>query len=161
MKYVLVDTDIFVRNIRYKGDVHREVNDEFVALMRKGTIKGATSIYNALEVLGILSFNLNFDQLQTLYKNFCADFKVKLLAKLSSQGEWIYSLEDVFKRICLKQSLGDALISTIVEEFSYQLSAFVSWNAKHFQNLSVPAMTPHEFLLAHKSKNRSKRKSLQ
>jgi hypothetical protein len=47
------------------------------------------------------------------------------------------------KRMALK----DAEIALIVEQHASALSAFVSWNAKHFVGkLGVPTLTPPEWL---------------
>lgn len=146
MKYVFIDTDIFVRSLRYPRDENRYQNEQMIGLMKSNKIKAATSIYNVLEILGVLSFNLSSEDLKGMYKNFCSDYQIKVLAKMSASGDWVYSLEEVFRCISQKQSLGDAFVSSIVEGFSHQLSAFVSWNAKHFKALSIPVMTPKEFL---------------
>ncbi len=149
MKYVFIDTDVFVRSLRYPRDRNRLANDGLIKQMQSNKVRAATSIYNLLEILGVLSFNLNTEELRRLYLSFCSDYQVKVLAKISSTGDWTYSLEDIYQCIARRQSLGDAFVSTIVEGFSSQLSVFISWNAKHFQNLSIPAMTPKEFLENH------------
>ncbi len=152
MKYVFVDTDIFVRHLRYERDQNYFSNEQFIHLLKSKKINSATSIYNVLETLGVLSFNTSSDVLKEMYENFCSNYQIKVLAKMSASGDWVYSLEEVFRCISQKQSLGDAFVSSIVEGFSHQLSAFVSWNAKHFKALSVPVMTPKEFLKANNIK---------
>lgn len=146
MKYTFVDSDVFVRYLRYQRDDRQLMNDQLIHLMKSKKIRAATSIYNLLEVLGVLSFNVSGEKLRNLYESFCSEFQIKILAKVSSTGDWIYSLEDIYQAIARKQSLGDAFVATLVEDFSSRLNVFVSWNAKHFSNLSIPAMTPQELL---------------
>ena len=55
---VLVDTNIFLIDLRYKRDINYETNRAFLdCISEKGS--GFTTIVNLLELCGILSFNLN------------------------------------------------------------------------------------------------------
>lgn len=49
----LLDSDIFVLDLRYPNDARQEANRSF--LQRSGQ-RRATTIYNVLEVCGIMSF---------------------------------------------------------------------------------------------------------
>ena len=72
---VLVDTNIFVIDLRYKKDVHYKKNLAFLtAIAENGT--GFTTIVNLLELCGILSFNLNEKQLYELWFYFQDRYKV-------------------------------------------------------------------------------------
>ena len=55
---VLIDTNIFVIDLRYKRDNYYKTNRAFLAHIAKKRI-GFTSTINLLELCGILSFNLN------------------------------------------------------------------------------------------------------
>ncbi len=147
MKRVLVDTDVFVRKLRYPRDRDSEVNSRFLENVKGGRIKGATSIFNVLEVCGILSFNLSSDNLIGLYTGFGDHFGVKIYFPADGDGNLQYDYAGIFKNIQTKQSLGDAQIGYVVERFANLVSGFVSWNAGDFQGkLPVPVMTPEEFL---------------
>lgn len=58
---VLVDTNIFVIDLRYKRDKNYETNRAFLDYMGEKR-NGFTTIVNLLELCGILSFNLNEKQ---------------------------------------------------------------------------------------------------
>lgn len=55
---IVVDTNVFVIDLRYPRDRHFSVNRRFLHGLAQ-TGKGGTTILNVLEVCGILSFNLN------------------------------------------------------------------------------------------------------
>lgn len=59
---VLVDTNIFAIDLRYKRDSNFENNRAFLDLIAEKK-NGFTTIVNLLELCGILSFNLNEKQL--------------------------------------------------------------------------------------------------
>lgn len=148
MKRVFVDSDIFVRDLRYPRDPLTEINKRFLDQMWRRKIRGATSIFNLLEVCGILSFNLSPDDLLNLYTDFTHHYNMQLLFPADSTGNLEYDIPRVFEQIQSKQSLGDAQISYVVERFAGHLSDFVSWNAAHFEGkLPIPVKTPEEFLL--------------
>lgn len=147
MKFVFVDSDIFVRDLRYPRDGLRETNDRLLDNMRKRKIRAATSIFNVLEICGVLSFNYSQEQLADLYSDFTRYFAVKVFLPADAQGALQYDLESIWRQIAKKQSLDDAQVAYVVERFSNLVACFVSWNARHFEGkLSVPVMTPAEFL---------------
>lgn len=147
MKTVFIDSDIFVRSLRYPRDQKNEINEKFLSQVQKTKIKGVTSYFNVLEVCGVLSFNYSTDDLMGLYSDFINHFRVKVLYPSDADGVFQYDLVRIFEAIRKKQALCDAQISYVVERFSDLISVFVSWNARHFEGkLSVPVMTPEDFL---------------
>jgi hypothetical protein len=49
-----------------------------------------------------------------------------------------------------KMALGDVLQALYIQHFAPQATCLLSWNARHFhQKLSVPALTPEEWLVQH------------
>ena len=147
MKRIFIDTDVFVRKLRYPRDQDSEVNSRFLERVKDGRIKAATSIFNVLEVCGILSFNLSPESLLGLYGGFIDHFGVKVFFPADENGNLQYNYSEIFQKILSKQSKGDSEISYVVERFAGLSSVFVSWNARHFEGkLPVPVMTPEEFL---------------
>ncbi len=66
---VLVDTNVFVIDLRYKRDAHFNENRAFLDYIgRKKT--GYTTVVNLLELCGILAFNLNEKQLLEVWLYF-------------------------------------------------------------------------------------------
>jgi len=64
---ILIDTNIFVIDLRYKRDVNYNSNLSFLEVARQRRT-GFTTLINLLELCGILSFNLNEKQLLDLGK---------------------------------------------------------------------------------------------
>ncbi len=75
---VLVDTNIFVIDLRYKRDTKYEINRAFLDHIAEKR-NGFTSIVNLLELCGILSFNLNEKQLTELWFYFQDRYRVVVL----------------------------------------------------------------------------------
>ena len=123
------------------------MNNRLFDNMRKRKIRAATSIFNVLEICGVLSFNYSREQLADLYLDFTRYFAIKVLFPADAQGSLQHDIESIWSQIAQKQSLDDAQVAYVVERFSNLISGFVSWNAKHFEGkLPVPVMTPAEFL---------------
>jgi predicted nucleic-acid-binding protein len=55
---ILIDTNVFVIDLRYKRDTNFRLNQSFLSFVAQNG-SGFTTIVNLLELCGILSFNLN------------------------------------------------------------------------------------------------------
>lgn len=147
MKHVFIDSDVFVRDLRYPRDQRSEANRRFLETMRQRKGRGVTSIFNALEVCGILSFNLSPQQLVDLYGDFCNHYRIQILFPADAEGRLQYDIPRIFSRIQQRQSLGDAQVAYVVDRFANDLASFVSWNVDHFAGkLPIPVTTPEHFL---------------
>ena len=58
---VVIDTDVLLLSFAYQNDRRQPVNREFLNQVRSAS--PAITIYNLMELLGQLSFNLNADRL--------------------------------------------------------------------------------------------------
>lgn len=150
---VFLDSDIFIRDLRFKRDEHYEINKKLIQLVQRKKILGYTSIYNLLEICGYLSFNLTLGDLRNLYVGFPGRYNLTIIFpdKLS---DYILKLDiiRIFGFIEKKMSFSDSLISDTVEIYREKLNFFITWNAKHFRDkLSIEVVTPHEFLEKHKT----------
>ncbi len=145
-KLIVVDTDVFIRDLRYSRDRESTINRRFLDAIRTHG-NAATTIVNLLEICGILSFNLSSVQLKELFFYFPRRYQVNVLP-LHSLEETLpdIGIGDLFERIGTKLSFGDALIAAVVEKFIPGADVFVSWNAKHFQQMHIPSLTPAQFL---------------
>jgi hypothetical protein len=145
---VFIDTDIFVRNLRYKDDKNIIENDRFLDLVQKKELIGFTSIYNLLELCGILSFNLSAESLLHLYGGFKKRFQLRqILFGTYSDENLIININTVFAQLLKKMSFGDALIAACVEYHGDLIEGFVSWNVKHYEGkLDIDVFTPTELL---------------
>lgn len=145
---VFIDTDIFVRNLRYRDDKNIIENNRFLDLVKEKGIIGFTSIYNLLELCGILSFNLSPESLLHLYGGFKKRFRLKqILFGTYSNENLIININKVFAQLLKKMSFGDALIAGCVEYHGDLIEAFVSWNVKLYEGkLNVDVYTPTALL---------------
>ena len=141
---LFIDTDIFVRDLRYRSDRKIKENDRFLNSLKTKKIIGYTSIYNLLELCGILSFNLNPESLLHLYGGFKEKYQLKqILFGKSSDDNLMVDINIIFKKLLEKMSFGDALIAACIEYHEDKIEGFVSWNVKHFKNrLNIDMYTP-------------------
>lgn len=148
MKKVFIDSDIFVRDLRYPRDARTEMNQKFLDQVKSKRFRGVTSIFNLLEICGILSYNLSQEKLIGLYGDFCNRYRVQVLFPADATGLLQYDIPKIFDQMLKKQSLGDAQTGYVIERFVSHLSCFVSWNAAHFVGkISIPTKTPEESIL--------------
>jgi hypothetical protein len=144
---IFVDSNLFVIDLRYPNDTRYRINRRALDRVSREA-SGMTSVLNVLELCGILSFNLSAQALHSLYVHFARRYKVVVVpgggynVRLPApQAHEI--LANMEKRMALK----DSEIALVVDENAASLTAFVSWNAKHFAGtLAVPALTPREWL---------------
>jgi hypothetical protein len=144
---IFVDSNLFVIDLRYPDDAHFRVNRR--ALDRLGReASGMTSLLNVLEICGILSFNLSAPALHALYVHFARRYRVTLVPGGGYETRLpAPAAAEVLERMETRMALKDAEIALLVREHAASLSAFLSWNAKHFVGkLAVPALTPREWL---------------
>lgn len=144
---VLVDTNIFMIDLRYKRDVSYRSNRSFLDFIGERRT-GFTTIVNLLELCGILSFNLNKKQLTDLWFYFQNKYQVTVLPSPSLETNFpnikIKGILDLLKN---KTSLGDALMVLVAQKPLPFISTMVTWDKIHFENIFPgTVLTPDEFL---------------
>ncbi len=145
---VFIDTNVFIIDLRYKNDINFKTNRDFLDFIAKQG-KGITSNINLLEVCGILSFNLNQQQILELFHYFPAKYKIDIIPS-NDIDSFIpkTSIREIMNMIYKKASFGDALIANFIKSFLTKNTIFVSWDAVHFKNLlAIKTLTPKEFLI--------------
>ena len=144
---IFVDSNLFVIDLRYRDDANYRTNRRALnRLAQDGT--AITGLLNLLEVCGILSYNLSADALHALYVHFARRYAVTLVPGNSYEARLPNpTAREVLGKMEHRAALKDAEIQLLVEQHAATLSAFVSWNAKHFAGrVPVPALTPREWL---------------
>jgi hypothetical protein len=144
---IFADSDIFVIDLRYQRDLKYAENRQFLDHVIKGSLV-TTSIFNILEVCGILSFNLNEQQLLDLYYHFPRKYNLQGITNLG-QADTLpsFRLSTIIEVMSRKASLGDTMIICSVLDKIHQIDFFISWNANHFAGkISKPTLTPAEYL---------------
>ena len=129
----VIDSPIFVIDLRYSRDRNYSANRSFLdQAAREGN--AATTIFNLLEVCGIMSFNLNGRQLKELFHYFPQRYNVEVFPHADFDAPLpTLRTDDLFNTIAKKSGLGDALILSTVEKHVPGAARFVSWNARHFK----------------------------
>lgn len=152
---IFVDSNIFVIDLRYKKDKDYHVNKGFLDFLYEEKT-GITSIFNLLEVCGILSFSLNERQVLELYHYLPDKYRIEIIpSPLMELSLPQLTVTKVFEVISRKASFGDALIISMVESYISRVKYFISWNAAHFKDkisasTSPKVLTPEEFIKDHK-----------
>jgi predicted nucleic acid-binding protein len=144
---VLLDTNIFVIDLRYKRDVYYKSNRAFLDYTAQEKT-GFTTIVNLLELCGILSFNLNESQLTELWFYFQDRYKVTVLPVSSLESEFpSVGIKEILELLKNRASLGDALMVVVAQKHMPFISTMVTWDKDHLENIFPgTVLTPQEFL---------------
>ena len=144
---VLVDTNVFVIDLRYKNDVHFNENSTFLDVISRNRT-GFTTLVNLLELCGILSFNLNEKQLLELWLYFQEQYKVSVIPTATLDDTFpTFVVEELFDQIKKKASLGDALMLVMASKHMPFVKTMVTWDREHFlDKFPGTVLTPAEFL---------------
>jgi predicted nucleic acid-binding protein len=147
---ILIDTNIFVIDLRYKRDTNYKVNREFLSAVAKSG-NGFTTIVNLLELCGILSFNLNKSQLLDLWTYFPERYKITVLPEPNIQSSFPgLKISRLFDIVCKKSSLGDAMMMAVAEKHLPFVEAMVTWDSEHFKDrYGGNVLTPDEYMTIH------------
>jgi predicted nucleic acid-binding protein len=144
---VLIDTNIFVIDLRYKRDALFKSNRVFLNYIAEKRI-GFTTIVNLLELCGILSFNLNEKQLSELWSYFQRKYQMTVLPSPRLDMKFpeveIREIFDLFKS---RTSLGDALMISVAQKHTPFCRTMISWDNMHFETIfQGTVLTPKEFM---------------
>lgn len=144
---ILIDTNIFVIDMRYKRDVHYKKNQIFLYAIAQ-TDTGFTTIVNLLEICGIFSFNLNQKQLFNLWIYFQERYKVSVLPPPDMQSKFpTLEISKLFDILCKKMSFGDAMVLAVAEKYLPLAKTMVTWDKEHFENkYPGKVLTPEEYI---------------
>jgi hypothetical protein len=144
---IFVDSDVFVIDLRYPRDPRFRINAEFLARVKAGD-RAVTSLVNLLEVCGILSFNLNPQQVRELFHYLPRRYGIRVVPRPERAAAVApFPPREVLDVMVRRASFGDALIICALNKLRLPVSHLVSWNARHFApHLSIPALTPAEVL---------------
>ena len=147
----VVDSDVLLIDLRYPRDAKYADNDRF--LRTRGEPR-ATTVFNLLEVCGVLSFNLSERALLALYGDLDRRYSLQILHPpvegLTGADLLTQLLESVVHKIRRKMAFGDAQIMWVAEAYP-EVTSFISWNARHFEGKTrMSCLTPAEWLSLHK-----------
>lgn len=141
---VMIDSDVYLLDIRYQQDEKYPLNKKFLNLIFTEQIDPYTSIFNLLEICGILSFNLSRTNLEKTFISFAATYNTTILFPSGSSGQFIqFDLIDIWEIITKKVAFLDSLIISVFEETT-PIQHLVSWNARHFRNKTSGEVLPRK-----------------
>jgi predicted nucleic acid-binding protein len=146
-KLVLVDTNIFVIDLRYRRDPLYSENRRFLASIEKSD-NAFTTLVNLYELCGILSFNLNHAQLTNLWVHFPRRYRVTVLPTPDLEAH-LPALEQrrVFDCIAGRSSFRDALMVSTAESYMPFVSTLVTWDKEHLHGVFPgDVLSPSEYL---------------
>jgi len=141
---VLIDTDVFIIDLRYPQDPRYIENKKFLERVRQGELVGLTTFFNLMEVCGILSFNLSPQSLEELFLGFATRFNVKILFPQGRDEEVCFTPSEVLALMKRKLSFGNALIAEVAGRHRRHLDIFVTWNSFYFEGkFPIKVITPN------------------
>ena len=124
---------MFLIDLRYRRDQRFGDNRAFLDRLAKSGL-GATTIYNLLEVCGVLSFNLNRQQLAEVYAHFARRYHLQVVPDSDPRTPLpSFRVGDILSIVERKVSFGDALVLALLEVRRAEVTMFVTWNARHFR----------------------------
>ena len=148
---VVIDSDVLLLAFAYPNDDRQKMNQKFLEAVQ--TAQPATTIYNVMETLGQLSFNLSAEQLDGWQDWLANAYNLTIIWDTDSKekvdpetwSEIIY--ERPFQKMqTVRMAFMDALILSSAEH-TPDVECFVTWNAKHFkEKTSLKVLTPEEYL---------------
>ena len=80
---VVIDSDVLVLAFAYPNDDRQKVNQKFLEIVQ--TAQPATTIYNVMEVLGQLSFNLSAEHLADWENWFINAYDLNIIWDINSK----------------------------------------------------------------------------
>ena len=144
---IVVDTNVFVIEKRYKRDAHFSDNHRFLMqLRRRGD--GATTLANLLEFAGVVSFCLSPEQFVDTMDTFSEHFGMAVVPRGPDDLSFPpLSVSQLLTRISSRLAFGDALVLELAEADAPAGSLFVTWDAKHFVGKTrLEVLTPAQVL---------------
>jgi len=148
---IAIDTDVLLLAFAFQRDQRQTVNENF--LSRVQTDLPATTIYNLMELLGKLSFNLSPERLSAWPLWLIDAYQLTIIWPFAPDEAVGFAgfRDEIFSRPfarmrAVKMPFMDSLILNLVDR-TPGVTAFITWNARHFQKKStVSIMTPADYL---------------
>jgi hypothetical protein len=148
---VVIDTDVLLLDLAYPRDKRFAVNAAFLARVVKDD--AALTIYNLMELLGQLSFNLAPARLDAWQTWLIDAYQLTVIWPIdpTDPAASAFFRVEIFERPYAKMraqrmAFVDALILNLAER-TPNVDCFVTWNAKHFKSKSpLRVYTPEEYV---------------
>ena len=142
-----IDSDVFLVDLRYTRDRRHADNARFLRRIRNRG-DGFITIFNLLEVCGVLSFNLNPRQLRELYTHLPARYGIRVVPSHEPHVALPRLTAGVVLKVMeTRASFGDAQIVAVLQAMEPRPDQVVTWNTAHFHGrIGAPVVTPLEIV---------------
>ncbi len=148
---VLIDSDVLLLAFAFQQDERQAENATFLARAAEKNL--AITVYNLMEILGKLSFNLSPARLDDWQSWLVDAFRLVVIWPETTADEDAESFfrDQIFDRPYAefrthRMAFMDALIIDLAER-TPDIKYFVTWNARHFRSkTSLSVATPSEYL---------------
>lgn len=147
---VVIDTDVLLLAFAFQSDKRQSANTAFLKQVQAAD--PAITVYNLMELLGQLSFNLSPARLDAWQTWLVEAYQLTVIwpADLDDMTALSFRAE-IFERPFARMrshrmAFMDALVLNLAER-TPGVEQFVTWNARHFKaKSSLQALTPEEYL---------------
>jgi hypothetical protein len=148
---VVIDTDVLLLELAYPRDKRFAVNATFLKHITQSD--PAVTIYNSMELLGQLSFNLAPTKLAAWQSWLIDAYQLTVIWPVdpSDLAASAFFRTEIFERPFAKMreqrmAFMDSLILNLAER-TPDIEYFITWNAKHFKDKSsLQVLTPEEYM---------------
>jgi hypothetical protein len=148
---IFIDTDVLWLVFAFHQDGRQAANTTFLQQVRAA--RPAITIYNVLELLGKLSFNLAPERLDDWQSWLIDAYQLLVIwpANTDLSAESPTFREEIFERPytrirAFKMPFMDSLILSLAER-TPNAAQFVTWNVRHFQGkTTLDVLTPEEYI---------------
>lgn len=148
---VVIDTDVLLLELAYPRDKRFAVNATFLKHITQSD--PAVTIYNLMELLGQLSFNLAPTKLAAWQSWLIDAYQLTVIWPVdpSDLAASAFFRAEIFERPFAKMreqrmAFMDSLILNLAER-TPDIEYFITWNAKHFKDKSsLQVLTPEEYM---------------
>ena len=148
---VVIDTDVLMLAFTFHNDKRQATNAAFLEKVKSA--EPAITVYNLMEILGQLSFNLSPTQLDDWQTWLMEVYNLSIVTPVSLEDPLatVYFKLEMFDRPYAKMraermAFMDALVLSLAERHA-GVECFVTWNARHFKGKSpLSVFTPEEYL---------------
>ena len=148
---VVIDSDVLLLAFAYQRDARQTDNATFLTQVQNAN--PATTVYNLMELLGQLSFNVSPARLTEWESWLIEPYRLTVILPRTAENvnaETFFRAE-IFERPFAKArehriAFLDALVLGLAER-TPNVESLVTWNARHFKDKTpLRVLTPTEYL---------------
>jgi hypothetical protein len=148
---VIADTDVLLLEFAFQRDERQVPNMAFLARAQNADL--AITVYNLMELLGKLSFNVSPDRLDEWQSWLIDAYQLQVIwpKPAAGHGAEAFFRSEIFERPLAKfrgqhMAFTDALVLDLAER-TPNVEYLVTWNARHFKSKTeLHVVTPAEYL---------------